>query len=158
MAQLRKGMYPNKKYKLGPFGLYCGQMRGRKKKITHNSGWYNKAGAKLGWGDLSGVDFQRISRELKSGQLFIVLSEVSSYWRFVTFRGSVKRRTKVVSQKEKAPGVNYVVKNASYVIGQNKLYIVDRFGHLKVSTYRFRDLRFKVINCKDLKKLITKKS
>ena len=85
MAQLIKGMYGHEfKPTCNLFGLYCGQMRGGDAKMTHNSGWYNKSGEKLGFGDLSVKDFKKISKELEKDELFIILGESDSFWNFVT--------------------------------------------------------------------------
>ena len=54
--QLTKGLFDNEfELTSGPFGLHNGQMRGGSDKITHNSGWYNKLGEKLGFGDRKSV-------------------------------------------------------------------------------------------------------
>jgi len=88
-------------------------MRGGRTKLTHNSGWYNKSGEKLGWGDLSNKDMTRISRELKADEIFITLGEQDSHWQ--TTRRSVS---------ESAPGVDYVIKYATYVIALRRLFRV----------------------------------
>ena len=76
--QLKKGMYGEEYNQTGNlFGLRCGQHRSIEK-ITHGSGWYNSVGEKIGWGDLSVKDFERISEELNFGEIFIVLSEYLS--------------------------------------------------------------------------------
>ncbi|MDA2923009.1 hypothetical protein MYX07_07135 [Patescibacteria group bacterium AH-259-L07] len=79
MGQLTKGMYRgNGKPASNLFGLRREQMR-FKNKLTHNSGWYNKYEEKIEQGDLSTDDFQRISQEIDSNELFIILSERDSY-------------------------------------------------------------------------------
>lgn len=145
MTQLFKGMYGNHfDPKAALFDLYSGQMRGGKTKMTHNSGWYNKSGEKLGWGDLSVGDFKRISREINKTELFIILSERDSFWNFVTHIGAVGCMCQT-NPAEKAPGVNYVVEHARYVIARKKFYIVDRYGYKKKSTLELNGLCFTVL-------------
>jgi hypothetical protein len=102
------------------FDLYSGQMRGGSGKLTHNSGWYNKSGEKLGWGDLSVSDMKRIAKEIGNDELFIVLSEGNSHWNFVGC-------TATVDLDEHAPGAQYVAEKAMYIIGRRKYYYVERF-------------------------------
>ncbi|MBI2003282.1 hypothetical protein HYT45_03845 [Candidatus Uhrbacteria bacterium] len=155
MAQLTKGMYGSQSNPTGGlFGLYCGQMRGGKTKLTHNSGWYNKLGEKLGWGDLTAKDFRRIAKGLKDGELFITLGEQDSFWNFVTRYGAIGSMCAVKPEAE-APGAEYVAAHASYVIARNQLYQVDRFGDLKEKISEWHGLRFKLINPADLKALMT---
>ncbi|MFA5830562.1 MAG: hypothetical protein WC878_01905 [Candidatus Paceibacterota bacterium] len=117
MAQLVKGMYGSERKPTGDlFGLRCGQER-FKNRIIHNGGWYNQAGEKLGWGDLSREDFERISKELDyGGELFIVLNSHDSFWKFTTnFDGF----------NVGSPGIDYVTKHAQYIILRNQLYKID---------------------------------
>ena len=152
MAQLTKGMYGNYLYpKAGPFGLYSGQMRGGKTRLTKNSGWYHKLGEKLGFGDLNVADFRRISRGLKKDEFFIVLSETDSKWRFLS---SINGMPKVKPPAE-APGVDYVAEHAMYVIARNQLYYVDHYGDLmSKKILKLRSLSFKVLNTNAVKVLI----
>lgn len=154
MTQLFKGMYGdylNPKADL--FDLYSGQMRGGKTKMTHNSGWYNKSGEKLGWGDLSVGDFKRISREIKKTEVFIILNENDSFWKFVTHLGTVGCMCKI-NPAEKAPGVNYVAEHAVYVIARKKFYIVDRYGDLNKPTLELNGLCFTVLKLDAFKTFI----
>ncbi len=158
MAQLTKGMYGDEFNPTGDlFGLYCRQMRGGKTKLTHNSGWYNKSGEKLGWGDLSTKDFRKISRELKNGELFIILSESDSYWNFITPQhGPLNKMAKKKGLKMMAaPGVDYVTEHAMYIIARNQLYCVDRYGDSKKKTEKRGGLQFKVLKLGAAKALIT---
>ena len=61
------------------FGFRAGQMRSND--YVHNGGWYNKAGEKLGWGDLSEEDMVRLMQELEDGEFFIILPESASHHR-----------------------------------------------------------------------------
>lgn len=126
MGKLVKGMYGSQfENKSTLFGLRCGQLRGGLDKFTHNSGWYNKSGEKLGWGDLSVRDIRRISCEIPNGELFIILGERDSFWEFVTFnRGSVGSLCATDPRME-APGVEYIAEKCRYIIAEGYLYYVD---------------------------------
>lgn len=132
--QLTKGMYGTQfmATRGGPFGLECGQMHGLRK-ITHNSGWYNKLGEKLGWGDLSADDFRRIAAELPEGELFIVLGEHDSFWNFVVRNPGIIGSMCATTPTVEAPGVQYVAEKCCYIIAAGKLYWVhDRPEYLEV--------------------------
>lgn len=117
MPQLTKGMYGTEFDQTSSlFGLRCGQMSSGQSKITHNSGWYNKRGEKLGWGDLSLGDFQRIADEIEEDELFIILNEQNSYWNF--FKKKLP---------EDAPGVEYVATHSRFIIAAGQLYGVGSF-------------------------------
>ena len=47
------------------------------KKLFHNAGWYNRKGEEIGWGDLSVKDLKNIKGGLRTGELFIVMSEIN---------------------------------------------------------------------------------
>ena len=154
MTRLIKGMYG---HEFGPtsdlFGLRCGQVRGGgNAKMTHNSGWYNKAGEKLGFGDLSVTDFQRISKELADGELFIILGESASFWNFVTQHGIIGSMCQTKPTVE-APGVEYTAKYAMYVIARNQLYCVSNEESKKETSWR-RGLEFRVLSSSALKALM----
>lgn len=152
MTRLTKGMYGNYLHpKDSLFDLYSGQMRGGKTKMTHNSGWYNKLGEKLDYGDLSIADFRKISRGLKKGEFFIILSETDSEWRF---QYGINGQPKVNLPKE-APGVEYVAENAIYAIARKEFYLIDHYGTIKEKVYSANGLNFKIIGVDDFKKLIT---
>jgi hypothetical protein len=154
-SRLSKGMYGNefgRTPETALFLLKCGQMRGRD--LVHNGGWYNRAGEKLGWGDLEPADFQRIAEELEEGELFIILSESDSFWNFVTHNpGSIGSRC-ATSADVNAPGVDYVAEKAMYIIGRMELYIVDRWGSNKSDTTRIEGLTFKRLTKDAAKALI----
>lgn len=114
MKQLTLGMYGSElKQKSALFGIRCGQMCGGQNKMTHNSGWYNKSGEKLGWGDLSIEDMVRISKQLNVDELFIVLGEGASSWYHATN-----------GIPEMTPGIGYVMRHAMYVIAHGKMVLV----------------------------------
>ena len=130
MAQLTKGLYGHQFENASQlFGLRCGQIRG--KDFVHNGGWYNKAGEKLGWGDLSVEDFQRIRRELEEGEMFIILGESDSFWNFVERPGLLGHNA-VTKPDVEAPGVDYVAAKARYIITKRP---EDGFGMYVVNDY-----------------------
>ena len=138
----------------GRFGLMCGQMRGRSCRVMKNAGWYDAAGRKLGWGDLSDADMRRIAAGLRKGELFIVLSETASWWEFVTFIGRGKKRRMKVSRREKAPGKKYLAEKASHILAPRKPLLVDRFGRLKRRRVRVSRLTFAVIRGDETDRII----
>ena len=155
MAQLTQGMFGTefrKRPETALFGLHCGQIRGRE--FVHNGGWYNRAGEKLGWGDLSLVDFQKIAEGLEEGELFIILAESDSFWNFVERPGIIGSMA-VVKPTADAPGVDYVAEKAMYIIGFMELYVIDRWGDCKEATRNIDGLPFKVLKEADVKTFIT---
>ena len=119
MSRLTKEMYGREFQPASSlFGLRCGQRRDDD--LVHNGGWYNKAGERLGWGDLSHDDLQRIAAGLQKGELFIVLPERASFWNYAT---PVDQPSPV-----HAPGVEYVAEHARYVIAPDALFFVDQGG------------------------------
>jgi hypothetical protein len=127
MAQLTKGMYGSQFVNASSlFGLRCGQMRGRDR-IGHNSGWYNEAGEKLGWGDLSVADIRRISREIEPGELFIILGEQDSFWNFVTHYGAIGSMCRTKPEAE-SPGVEYVAEKCCLIVAKDRVCFVDRYS------------------------------
>lgn len=122
--RLTQGMYGSQfDRKDSLFGLCCGQIR-YPDDAAHNGGWYNQAGEKLGWGDLSQADVFRIGCELEPGEMFIVLSESDSFWNFVTKLGMVGPMHEVQPTAE-APGVEYVAKSCRYIILRGRVLWVQ---------------------------------
>lgn len=117
--RLVKGLFGNE-FKNGSdlFGLHCGQMRGSSE--VHNGGWYNGNGEKIGWGDLSKSDLNKISKGLKPDEVFIVLGEQDSFWKFVTRYGIIGAMCQV-KPDEQEPGVDYVVEHARIAIFPNEV-------------------------------------
>lgn len=157
MAQLTKGLYGHQfEQASNLFGLSCGQIRG--KDFVHNGGWYNKLGEKLGWGDLSVEDFQRIRRELEEGEMFIILGESDSFWNFVTRPGLLGHNA-VTKPDVEAPGVDYVAAKARYIItkrpeGGFGMHIVDDYAR-KDNQVNLDGLMFHVLKREDAKAFIT---
>ena len=110
MTQLTKNMYRRGSTL---FGLRDAQMRRGSSKITHNSGWYNKAGEALGWGgDLAVRDLKRIRDEIALGELFILLSDQDA------------RYYSLIADLD-APGVMYVAQHCYYIIELGSVFIVS---------------------------------
>lgn len=113
-SQLTPEMFDNKEH----FGLTSSQMRSRDDKLAHNGGWYNRDAVKLGWGDLSVQDFVRIAAELPDGELFIVLDETSSHWKFV----------EGLDLDELSPGQKYIADHCMYIISHGRFYRTPERG------------------------------
>lgn len=124
MTQLTQGMYGTE-YRRGSnlFGLRCGQIGDG---VTHNSGWYNKAGQRLGWGDLDVDDFENIALGLEDDELFILLSERDTFWNERLERLAGGKPGKRLDQE--APGVDYVAEHARFIIAPCEVYAVIRSG------------------------------
>ncbi len=116
------------------FGLRCGQMR--TPQITHNSGWYNAVGEKIGWGDLGPEDFLRIMTEIEPGEAFLVLTEQDSFWNFTRY--STSQRENVSNLDSEAPGVDYVMNHACWVVTHGYVAYIDHRGY---SSSESRDIR-----------------
>lgn len=153
--QLTKGLYGHEFRSTSTlFGLRCGQMRGGATKMAHNNGWYNKTGEKLGWGDLSAEDFQRIYRELENDELFIVLGEQDSFWNFVTHNPGIIGSMCATKPTADTPGVDYVAEKCRYIISRDGLHLVDDYGSRKESLVNLNGLPFKVLTREAAKNLI----
>lgn len=107
-----------------PFSLCTGQMRATQ--ITHNSGWYNAAGEKLGWGDLGVRDFRSIQANLEDREVFIILGEQDSFWNFVTDFGTLGSLCETKPTVE-APGKEYVERHMTYVITRNDMFRISNY-------------------------------
>lgn len=126
--RLEKAMFPRSYREGGPFGLSHDQVRADD--FVHNGGWYNKAGERLDFGDLSIADFRRISVGIPDGELFIVLDESDTWLRH--FEGE--------KPDVEAPGVEYVAAKCCYIIAPLVVYLVDRFdSHRGNGTVPLRD-------------------
>lgn len=101
-----------------PFDFRCGQIRSQE--ISHNGGWYNCLGEKLGFGDLAAADFLKVRAEIPADELFVVLPERASYWDFGMTATKETEDLDIL-----APGVNYVADKARYAIDDEYIYIVE---------------------------------
>lgn len=124
--KLTQGMFGSEfgAKKENPFKLQTGQMRAAAK-MTHNSGWYNAAGEKIGWGDLAAYDMLEIKYNLEPNEVFIVLSESDSFWNFV-MPGRIALIGSMCETEptEQSPGSEYVMQKMSYVITQDDVFYV----------------------------------
>lgn len=141
VMQLTRDMYWRRlRREENPFGICWGQIRPAR--ISHNGRWFNKAGERLGWGDLSMSDLQRVAVEILASELFIVVAE----------------RNALLSQPEevqRAPGVEHVAEYADYIVGRDKIFFVDRYGnYTPVVAGSLDKSGFKVITPDDAKRLI----
>ena len=126
MTQLTKGMFGTVgKPKVGLFGLETGQVGRIGEVVAEKSGWYNTRGERLGSGDLTAIDMLRISTEIEPNELFIVLDEHDSFWKFTT---DTKERRDV-----SVPGPEYVVEHALYVIGYLSLFKIEKTNKMTVA-------------------------
>lgn len=153
MSQLFKGMYGTEfNHRVNLFGLSCGQMCGGGTKMTHNSGWYNKKGEKLGWGDLSAENFNKISEEIEPNELFITLGEQASFWNFNSTR-AVKGIIGEQQLTEDAPGIEYVAQHAQFIISRHQLWHVSDYAQSGVEDHH--GLIFTVIRSGQVPDLIS---
>ena len=104
MISLTQGMYSD--LSCNTFGLMYAQ--NRTDEVIRNAGWFNKAGEKLGWGDLSIRDMDNISALLPDGELFLALSEADSNWNMPS---NIDRF---------APGLDYVMQNVVWLVSAFK--------------------------------------
>jgi len=84
-----------------PFGLTADQRR--LGSIQNNAGWFNIRGEKVGTGDLSMADLERISLEILGGEFFVVLSEFDAFWGMPP------------GMSTSMPGLDYVLTNCSWI-------------------------------------------
>jgi hypothetical protein len=152
--QLTQGMYGSEFRNTGSmFGIRCGQMRGQD--IVHNGGWYNAAGEKLGWGDMSADDFLRISSELPEGELFVVLPESASFWKFVDRkRMGMIGSMHATSPDIEAPGVDFIVEHAMWIIARSRIYGVSHTGTRGVQTHFQGNMVFEAVGPAEAGELI----
>ncbi|MBX4204947.1 MAG: hypothetical protein KW788_02010 [Candidatus Doudnabacteria bacterium] len=144
--QLTKGMYGHQfRNASRMYGLSCGQMRGDD--MVHNGGWYNAAGEKLGWGDLSRQDFERISSEIEEGEIFVVLYEGDAFWKFVTHNPGIIGSMCKTRPDAEAPGVDYVAQKAAWIITRGKVFHVSDYSErLGPETHRRNGMAFELTN------------
>jgi hypothetical protein len=144
---LTKGMFGHEFSPESPrFGIYCGQMRWPD--YIHNGGWYNGQGQKIGRGDLTIEDMERICRELQPDEAFIILSESDSFWQHVRRPGVIGNLADVDQQTDEEPGIEYIALNAMYIIKPGQMYHVDRQRHNRPADYKpfsGRDIVFRGI-------------
>lgn len=103
-------------------GIVTGQIRAED--YVHNGGWYNGRGEKIGWGDLSRLDFKKIHDQMKlsPGEMFIVLGEHASFWNFVSMSREGGGSSASVDANEVNPGVEYIGFNARWLINSSGVF------------------------------------
>lgn len=140
MAQLTIGMYGDAYQRTSNlFGLRCGQIRyeGRR---THDAGWYNKAGEKIGWGDLSNHDMTQIASELATDELFIVLGVGDTYMDNVV--------------PENYPSIDYVASCATFIVAPGHCYVINDWEHTPKKTTYLGVMQYEVLTREQAVKLI----
>lgn len=141
------------------FGLHEGQCGDDS--AAHNGGWYNDKGEKLGWGDLSYAQLQRISQEIPEGETFYVLPESASFWKFVDKIGPIGALC-TTKPDINAPGIEYVQAECRWVIRRGNVTKVDDYdfeygGHTEPFTNTRKNLTYTVISRAMLKEEQKKK-
>lgn len=108
---LTKGMYADPL--CSTFGLKYSQVR--TKEVIRSGVWFNYDGVRLGRGDLSFSDLDRISKELKIGfssESFIILSESKALWNLPNDLDAT------------SPGRLFVMENADIFVDAIGIYLV----------------------------------
>jgi len=95
--------------------LEVGQMRATD--TFHNAGWYNRAGDKIGWGDLDYREVAEIPSRLSSGELLYVLPEYKSFWDL-----------KDAGLDESRPGLDWIWEHAEATVTKNGIIIIRDWG------------------------------
>ncbi len=152
--ELTKGMFGSEFNAASPrFGIRSGQMRCPE--LVHNGGWYNRAGEKLGWGDLSDADLRRIKEELTEGEMFIVLYEQDAFWNFVNWNPGTIGSMCRTDQTADAPGSDYIAEKAFLLITPDAIHFVDKYGYCIDPTMALgRDLTCVVITKEKAREMI----
>lgn len=99
----------------------------RARDFVHNGGWYNAAGEKLGFGDLTVLDMLQIALEIDEGEMFIILPERASFWNFVSRPGVIGSMAQTMPDVD-APGVEYVAEHAMFAIVSDQIFVIDHSG------------------------------
>lgn len=122
---LTKGMFSRRRRPSARFGLRNAQLRPGKATAVRNASWYNAAGEKLGWGDLSFDDLHRIAAGLRGREVLIVLDQSYGHFAFLfpkQFRHAGRKGP------AEAPGSAYVRRHARYEIAKDGVWRVDHDG------------------------------
>lgn len=131
-----------------PFDLRTGQMRSYGNgKVGHNAGWYNQNGEKLGWGDLTMTDLERVATAIEKDEMFITVAEQDSFWAFVQQIGSIGALCRV-KPTEAAPGREYVACKARYVVTRGTVSHI-RGRHDKTRNGQTREKFFRTLVGRD---------
>ncbi len=103
-------------------GLCIGQRPKQFVPCTKGSGWYNERGEWIGWGNLTTENMTALAEVLSPKQLFIVLHEENAFRRFLR---NLLPDYSGLGASEDAPGQDYVMLHALFVISQNEICRVD---------------------------------
>jgi hypothetical protein len=90
-----------------PFGMLNEQIRADG--VLNNAGWFNLAGEKIGHGDISMKDMEKISNNLNANECFFVLLEFDTTW------GMPK------DMNANEPGKDYVLKHCVWSISRSSI-------------------------------------
>ena len=90
-----------------PFGMLNGQIRSNG--VLNNAGWFNLTGEKIGHGDISMKDMEKIANNLNANECFFVLSEFDTIWNM----------PKDMNANE--PGKDYVLKHCAWSISRSSI-------------------------------------
>lgn len=90
-----------------PFGMINGQIRSDG--VLNNAGWFNLMGEKIGHGDISMKDMEKIANGLNANECFFVLSEFDTIWNM----------PKDMNANE--PGKDYVLKHCAWSISRSSI-------------------------------------
>jgi hypothetical protein len=88
---------------------------------TRGSGWYDAEGRRIGWGDLTNPELERIAGSLRDDELFLVLHVEDAFYKFLRILvPDVSRRT----PDEDRPGLDHIARNALFVIRKGRIHRV----------------------------------
>lgn len=90
-----------------PFGMVNGQVR--TDSVLNNAGWFNLMGEKIGHGDMSMKDMQKIANGLNASECFFVLTEFDTIWNM----------PKDMNANE--PGKDYVLKHCAWSVSRSSI-------------------------------------
>ena len=122
---LMKGMFSRRRRPSARFGLRNAQLSPKRGTAVRNASWFNAAGEKLGWGDLSFDDLHRIAAGLRGRETFIILDQSYGYFAFLFpkhFRNAGRKGPM------DRPGASYVRRHARYEIMKDGVWTVDPDG------------------------------
>ena len=137
----------------GPFDLRNNQMSRKIEVVLRNAGWYNQKGERLGCGDISVSDMERISKGLNKHELFVILSESDSRW---AFEGKTSLRfinTKYKTSSMDFPGKEYISQYCMFILAKNKIFSTI-FDGPKGALRNLNNVDFKKISRDLARKLI----
>lgn len=90
-----------------PFRFLNGQIR--TDSVINNAGWFNLAGEKIGYGDLSMQDLQTISASIPKDECFFALSEFATSWSMPP------------EMNASEPGKNFVLDHCIWAVSSNAI-------------------------------------